>query len=77
MLSDTEHTQTSSASDTNGKTVLSLHRWFVFITGQCKISVLKNSQRMHLESFYLSVLSISKVPITILSKCINRVAGFY
>jgi len=41
MLSDTERTQTSSVRDTNGKTVLSFHRWFVFITGQCKISVLK------------------------------------
>lgn len=39
MLSDTEHIQTSSVSDTNGKTVLSFHRWFVFITGQCKKSL--------------------------------------
>lgn len=32
---------------------------------------------MHLESFYLSVFSISKVPITITSKCINKVASFF
>lgn len=77
MLSDTEHIQTSSVSDTNGETVLSFHRWFVFITGQCKISVLKISKRINSDSFYLSFLCISKVPITPLSKRINRVAGFY
>lgn len=76
MLSDTKHTQTSSVNDTNGKQCC-LSTDDLFSSLDNAKSFIKNSQRMHLESFYLSVLSISKVPITTLSKYINRIAGFY